>query len=178
MVEKTTLARPYAHAIFELACEQGRLRDWSEHLRLMAAAASDAEFRARLDDPRISRTRRAELFIAVCGDALDEHARNLVRVLAHNHRLPVLPEIAARYEALRTEREGHLRAQIISAYPLSAAQREEIAAALKMRLGREVDLECGTDKSLLGGVVIRAGDLVIDGSVRGRLEQLARVLNQ
>lgn len=178
MVEKTTLARPYAHAIFELACEQGRLQDWSEHLRLMAAAASDAEFRARLDDPRISRTRRAELFIAVCGDALDEQARNLVRVLAHNHRLPVLPEIAARYEALRTERGGHLRARIISAYPLSAAQREEIAAALKTRLGREVDLECGTDKSLLGGVVIRAGDLVIDGSVRGRLEQLARVLNQ
>lgn len=178
MAEKTTLARPYAHAVFELACEQGTLRDWSDRLRLMAAAAGDAEFRARLGDPRISRARRAELFIDVCGELLDERARNLVRVLAHNQRLSVLAEIAARYEALRAEREGRLQAQVISAYPLSAAQREKIAAALKTRLGREVDLECGTDESLLGGVVIRAGDLVIDGSVRGRLAQLARVLNQ
>jgi F-type H+-transporting ATPase subunit delta len=117
------------------------------------------------------------VFLDVCGEHIDDQARNLVRVLAENRRLDVLPAIAALYERLRAEAEGAVEAELISAVPVKDAHRDKIAQALGRRLGREVKLTCTEDKSLLGGAVLRAGDLVIDGSVKGKLARLAGTMS-
>jgi len=173
MAETITIARPYARAAFELARDAGALPAWSDMLAFAAAAARDPSMAALLDSPRIGAQEMASLFIDVCQEQLSDEGRNFIRLLAANHRMRVLPEIAQLYEALRADAESRLEARLISAFPVSAAQRDAIAASLKARLGRDVILQCETDNTLLGGAIIRAGDLVIDGSVRGRLEKLA-----
>jgi len=173
MAETITIARPYARAAFELARDADALPAWSDMLGLAAAVARDPSMVALLDSPRISAQEMASLFIEVCQEQLSEEGRNFIRLLAENRRMRVLTEITQLYEALRADAEGRLEARLISAFPVSAAQRDAIAASLKARLGRDVILQCETDNTLLGGAIIRAGDLVIDGSVRGRLEKLA-----
>jgi F-type H+-transporting ATPase subunit delta len=176
MAENITIARPYAQAIFSLAQEQGDLKGWSEMLQLAAAVATDAEMVAVIDSPRFDRSQLADLFINVCGDKLNDAGKNMIRVLAENDRLIVLPEVATLYEVERAAVEGTVVAVVTSAAPLSDAQQKNVAEALKKRLGREVTLECNIDESLLGGAIIRAGDMVIDGSVVGKLEKLTTTL--
>jgi len=176
MSELTTFARPYAGAAFELAREQKRFDRWSEMLTYMAAVAHDGGMRALLDSPRLSHEQRAEIFISVCEDRLDDEGRNFIKLLAENARLALLPEIAALYEFMRREAEGKIEAEVVSAQEISKTQTEAITRALKARLGREVHLTARTDESLLGGAIIRAGDLVIDGSIRGRLNKLSTAL--
>ena len=178
MAELTTIARPYAQAIFELAQATDRFKAWSEMLAFAAAVSQDEHMKLAIDSTRFTRPQLAALFAEVCGDQLDEQGRNLVRTLAENRRLALLPEIAAVYEVLRAEAERSIDAQVLSAYPVTGAQQQTIAAALAKRLGRTVRLHISTDKSLLGGAIIRAGDLVIDGSVRGRLAKLASAMGQ
>lgn len=177
MSEKTTVARPYAQAIFELAQAAGALPHWSEMLAFAAAVATDPDMVRVLDNPRMDRQRIEDLFLEVCGTHLDATGQNAMRVLAANRRLGLLPEIHALYEKLRAEAEHAIDAELISARPVSDEQRERIASALSSRLGREVRLVCKTDEGLLGGAVIRAGDLVIDGSALGRLNKLASALS-
>jgi F-type H+-transporting ATPase subunit delta len=177
MAETTTIARPYAQAAFELAREQGTLAKWSEALALASAVATDGGIRKLIGSPRVTRGQLADLVIDICGTRLDDAARNFVRVLADNGRLGVLPQIAALFEALRAEAEGVIEADMVSAFAVDEAQKSGIAAALKARLGREVTLTCSVDPELIGGAVIRAGDLVIDGSVKGKLAKLASALN-
>lgn len=172
----TTLARPYAHAVFELAQEQQDYDGWSDKLAFMAAVARNAEMRALLDSPRLSDEQAAEMFIAVCNEYADDAARNFIRLLAENGRLVLLGEIAALYEHFRAEAENTVEAQLVSAQEVSEAQQSSIAKALEKRLGRTVKLVCKVDASLIGGAVIRAGDLVIDGSLRGRLNKLSTAL--
>lgn len=167
------LARPYARAAFALAQEAGDLAGWSERLALLAAVAGDARVAERLRAPRITRAERGRLVLDICGDRLDDGARNLVRLLAENGRLQLLEEIAAQYEALRAQAEGRLDAHVTSARELTQAQQKAIAESLSKRLEREIRLHCDVDESLIGGAVIRAGDLVIDGSLKGRLQRLA-----
>ncbi len=176
MSELSTLARPYANAVFELAQEQKDFDRWSEMLAFMAAVAHDGEMRRVLDSPRLSEEQAAELFLAVCEGRIDDDGRNFVRLLAENRRLQLLPEITAVYEFMRREAEGKIDAEVISAQELDEAKLVAIAKALETRLGREVRLTSRTDKGLLGGAVIRAGDLVIDGSIRGRLNNLSTAL--
>lgn len=176
MAEKITIARPYANAVFELAQSQGNFDQWSGMLSAFANLARDPEIQTLIDDPRYTSEQLVNLFAEIGGDAVTDAARNLLKVLAGNDRLSVLPEIATLFEQLRAETEGTLEAEIISAKPLTEEQLNEIATALKRRLGREVTFSCKTDESLLGGVVIRAGDLVIDGSAIGKLNQLATSL--
>ncbi len=173
MAEDRTIARPYAQAAFERAREQGDLRHWSEMLALAAAVVSAPEMQALLGSSRLTRSRLADLVIEVCADGLDAEGRNLIRLLAEYRRLGLLPEIASQYEALRAEAERSIEAEVLSARPLEPAQQERLAAALGKRLGREVRLQVKVDPTLLGGAIVRAGDLVIDGSVRGRLHKLA-----
>jgi F-type H+-transporting ATPase subunit delta len=173
MAEKQTLARPYAEAVFELAREQNRLGTWSEKLALIAAIAADENMHHLAEDPRVDRARFLNLFLEICGQRIDQQVANFIRLLVDNRRLALLPEIVARFEALRAEAEARAEATVISAFPLEPAQVATLAQALKRRLGREVNLAVQLDRTLLGGVVIRVGDLVIDGSVRGRLQQLA-----
>ena len=177
MAETTTIARPYAQAAFELARADNALLVWSEMLNLAAAVAHDAQLSTLLSSPRISRNQLAELFIGVCGERLSAQGKNFIRLLADNRRLDVLTEIAALFQVLRAEAEGVLEAEMVSAQPVTDAQRMQITAALKARLKREVTLSVRTDASLLGGAIIRAGDLVIDGSARGKLAKLAVALN-
>jgi len=177
MAEKQTLARPYAEAAFELAKGQNQLKKWSEMLAFIATVAADARMMQIANDPRVDRAGFLDLFLGVCEKRIDEQGANFVRLLVDNRRLTLLPEIVAQYEALKAEAEARVEATVISAFPLEAVQLDSLGAALKRRLGREVNLTAQVDQALLGGVVIRAGDLVIDGSVRGRLQELAAHLS-
>ncbi len=176
MAEKTTIARPYAEAVFEVANEQGKLKEWSEMLQLAAAVAGHEQVVPLLDSPQLDKAQRGQLVIDICGDKLNDAGKSLIRVLAENHRLGVLTEIAVLYEVERAKAEQRISAEVISATLLSDSQRQAIAAALKRRLGRDVTLECTVDEALLGGAIVRAGDMVIDGSVTGKLEQLGTAL--
>lgn len=176
MAELTTVARPYAQAIFKLAVQQKALKSWSETLQLMQAIAADDTMRVAIDNPSLTITQTAELFIHVCGDHIDEQAQNVVRLLAENNRLQLLPEIAVLYEALKADAENSIEATVISAHAVSDEQRDKIMAALKTRFGRDVKVHCEIDESLLGGVIIRAGDTVIDGSLRGKLAKFAHAI--
>ena len=178
MTERTTLARPYAEAVFRLARERKTLKAWSEMLQLAAAVAADPKITALIDNPRVPRNRFVDFFLDVGGKKLDQDAANLVRLLSDNHRLALLPEIAALYEALRAQAENRVEAEVVSAAAINETQLKDIAAALKKRLGRDIDLHTRIDPSLVGGIVIRAGDLVIDGSVQGKLRLLATHLNR
>lgn len=165
-------ARPYARAVFQLAQEQSALEDWSQTLELLALIAGDERAARFLRAPRIPAERRVEFVRAIAGDRLDTHGDNFVRLLAVNGRLPLLREIHEQFEALRAEAEGRVAVRVTSAIKLTQQQEKEIAQALKKRLEREITLESEVDESLLGGAVIHAGDLVIDGSLRGRLRRL------
>jgi F-type H+-transporting ATPase subunit delta len=178
MAEKTTIARPYARAVFELARDKGKLTQWSEALAFAALVVRDPNMAALIASPRIAKDQAAGMLIDVVGERLDADMRNLVWVLAENRRLALLPEIAALYEQHRAEAEGTVEVHLTSATPVSEAQRARIADALKAKLRRAVNLQCDTDESLLGGAIIRAGDLVIDGSVRGKLSRLAAALGR
>ena len=176
MAEKNTIARPYAQAAFSLAESQGNLKKWSDMLQLVAAVASDDAMQVLIGNPSIDNDRLVDIFIGICGDGLDQHGQNFVRVLAENKRLDVMPEIADLYEEKRAEAESTIEAEVTSAIPMSEAQQAQLVAALKKRLGREVTLVTKTDDSIIGGAIVRAGDLVIDGSVSGQLGKLATAL--
>lgn len=174
--DATTVARPYAEALFQRAFETGRLSEWSETLQFLAAAMRDPELIAFVTNPKLRPAQRVELMLDLGGTRLDAEARNLVMVLVENDRLVVLPEIAALYETRKREAEGQTKVVVTSALPLEPEVLEQLAAALRAKLGQQVEITTEEDPSLIGGVRIRAGDTVIDGSVRGRLYQLANEL--
>lgn len=171
--DKSTIARPYAKAAFEEAQAKHELGKWAEALELGASVVSDARVRALLHNPQVTPQELSQLVIDVAGPALSEDGRNFVRTLADNRRLEYLPEICTLFKTLKDEAEGVADVTVTSAAPLDAEQRRTLAAALGRRLKRQVRLRCETDPALIGGAVVRAGDLVIDGSLRGRLERMA-----
>jgi F-type H+-transporting ATPase subunit delta len=177
MAETKTVARPYAEAVFQLAQQTDELSRWSERLALLAGVAVDDDIAQLAKDPRVPRERLAGLLLTICGDRLGPNGENLVRVLAENRRVPLLPQIHALFETLSAEAEGRVEATVISAFALDTTQKQNIEQTLKRKFGREVNLTAEVDKDLIGGIVIRAGDLVIDGSARGRLRALASKLN-
>jgi len=176
MAEKATIARPYARAAFEYAKQHGAFRQWSESLAIAAAVASDPAAKRLLNHPRVSAAQLVDLIADVAGSQLDVSARNFIATLAQNRRLGLLPYITQMYEALRADVEGIADVEVISAVPLDAAQQQRLTAALKTRLKREVRMHCSVDARLVGGAVVRYGDLVIDGSVKERLARLANVV--
>jgi F-type H+-transporting ATPase subunit delta len=176
MAELHTLARPYAKALFELAREAGALQQWSQTLRTLTGAVSDAQVSALLADPRLSRHDVASVLIAGLGDRLDGRGRNLVQLLAENGRLKVLPAIAEEYEALRAEAEQRVEVEITTAAAVAEPEAQSLVAAVRKRLAREVQVAWKTDPALIAGAVIRAGDLVIDGSIAGELAQLRQAV--
>lgn len=178
MAELSTLARPYARAAFDVARKAKALPKWSEMLHFAALTAGDAQMLPLLDDPRYTRDQVADMFIEVCGRQLDKDARNYIRVLSDNRRLPLLPKIAELFNIYRAEAENTIKVEVISGSEFSAAQQKALAASLKKRFGRAVQLEYTVDENMLGGAIVRAGDEVIDGSVRGQLSKLASALIQ
>jgi len=177
MLNRTTLARPYARAVFEVARDADQLPAWSERLELAAALAASAEIRQFTGDPRISREQMLTLLADLGEGRFDDQFTAFLKVLINYGRLRLLPEIAAQYEHYRREAEARVRVEVSSAMPMSDEEVAGLSQRLKDRFGREVDLDIEVDASLIGGAVIRAGDQVIDGSVRGRLEQLGRSLS-
>lgn len=178
MAEKTTIARPYAQALFEVARGKGELAATSKALGIAAIAAADPGFQALIGNPAIDRNRLGALLLDLCGAEAKPEFGNFINLLAANDRLRVLPEIAEQFETLRADEERTIEAEVISAAPLDDGQRNALAASLKQRLGREVSLRCAVDEGLIGGAVIRAGDLVIDGSITGQLSKLALTLSR
>lgn len=178
MAEINTLARPYAKAVFEQASAQDRLSDWSDMLALLAGVIGNEDMRLLIGNPQLSGPQLVDLITGVCGDRLDDEACNLVRLLAEKHRLELLPAIATLYEERRAEAERRMEVQVYSAVELPQDRRDALAKALESRLNRDVELDCRTDPELMGGVLIRAGDLIIDRSVREQLHQLMRSINR
>jgi F-type H+-transporting ATPase subunit delta len=176
MADRLTIARPYARAAFEQARQSGTLSAWSEALGRAAAAATDPRVRALYGSPKVTDEQLAALIVEVSGSGLDEKWRNFIRLLAENKRLPFLPEIAEIFEQLRAEAERMVDVAITSAVPMGEAEQQKLVAALERRFGRKVRVRTDVDPSLIGGAVVRAGDLTIDGSVKARLENLARQL--
>jgi F-type H+-transporting ATPase subunit delta len=173
MAERITTARPYAKAIFSLARQGNTLAATAASLTRAAEVVADPRVHALLGSPHVTPAQLAELVIGVTGSALDEHARNFVSLLAQNRRLGFLPEIAALFEQMKAEVENAVDVEVVAASRLTPDQESRYAAALQKKLGRTVRLHTKVDGSLLGGAVLKAGDLVIDGSIRGRLERLA-----
>jgi len=172
MSELTTAARPYARAVFEMAKETDTLTNWSESLSFMGAIARNEKVIALLKNPKMARQAGADVFIQLCDNKLDDKAQNLVKTLAENNRIQLLPEISRLFEILKDEAQGSIEAIITTAKKLTKAEEKSIATALKKRLGRKVKLKVSIDKALLGGAIIKAGDLVIDGSIQGRLKKM------
>ena len=173
MADYTTTARPYARAVYALATQTASVDNWNEALALMAAVASDAAMREVLDKPQLSKEQKGELMLKVLSDKLNQQQQNLVRLMAENGRLKALPEVARQFETFRAEAEGKIEAEVISAFALTSDQEQTITEMLKSKLGRDVSITTSTDESLIGGVVIKAGDTIIDGSMKSQLESLA-----
>jgi F-type H+-transporting ATPase subunit delta len=172
VAERATIARPYAKAAFEAARDANSLADWSRALELCARIVADPRVEALVKNPEVPTEDVAGLVNDVAGAGLGEEMQNFVRILAANHRLLLLPEIAAHYEVMRSQVENTVDVEVISAVRLDPAQADKLSAALHARLKRQVRMRNTVDETLVGGAVIRAGDLVIDGSLKGRLERL------
>jgi F-type H+-transporting ATPase subunit delta len=176
MSELSTMAGPYAEAIFRLAQGENDLAGWSSRVATLAAIVSDARV-ARLNaDPAVSADRVAGLIIDVAGASLGERGSNFVKVLAENGRLDLLPEISAQFETLKANAEGTVEATITSAQALTQSQIDDLVAGLKAKFNRAVSVQVAVDPELIGGAVIAIGDQVIDGSVKGRLQRMTFAL--
>jgi len=173
MAERVTTARPYAKAIFSLARERNALAATSAALARGAEVVTDARVKALIGSPHVTPAQLAEIVAGVVDKDLDESSRNFVSLLAANRRLGFLPEIAALFELMKSELENAVDVEVIAASQLTPDQESRYAAALQKKLGRAVRLHTKVDGSLIGGAVLKAGDLVIDGSIKGRLERLA-----
>jgi F-type H+-transporting ATPase subunit delta len=176
MAEISTLARPYAQAIFNLASANKTLKKWSDSLQLLTEVISNQSLIEIINNPNINNQQCITLLVDICGDHLDQQALNFIKLTTENNRLEVIPEIAQQFAIMCAEQEGSIEAQVISTYAINATQKKSIIAALKIKLDREVTITTTIDRSLLGGVIIRAGDMVIDGSVKTQLEKITHSL--
>ncbi|MDH5736925.1 MAG: F0F1 ATP synthase subunit delta [Gammaproteobacteria bacterium] len=176
--ELTTIARPYARAVFNQALEESDgLKKWSRAMGTLAAVVADNKVSQLLDNPRLTAESEASLVLQVCGEEMDDKAGNLVRLLAENNRLALVPTIAQMYELMKAHYEKTMNVEVTSAYEVSAEEQKRLAEALHRLLQREVALQTEVDKSLIGGVIIKAEDTVIDNSVRGKLGKLSQALS-
>ena len=176
MAEKNTIARPYAVAAFGFAKQADRLTEWSEMLNFAATVIEDPAMQAVWRNPKVGAERAAQLFLDICGEQLDEPGVNLIKALAENKRLGFLPEVAGLFDALKKEAESQVEVEVVSAYPMTGEQQTLLSDALNKRFGKKVILSSRVDEELIGGVLVRVGDKVIDGSLRGRIEQLSQQL--
>jgi F-type H+-transporting ATPase subunit delta len=176
------VARPYARAVFDLALAAGQLDAWARGLAAAAAVVGDKAAREFLGRPGLGVAKRSEFVLAVAkampgGEVLGTaEGTNLLKLLAENDRLAALPEISAQFDALKAEQENKVKVRLVSAATVDAAEAQKISGALSKKLGRQVELELEVDASLIGGAIVRAEDMVIDDSLRTRLQRLASAL--
>ena len=172
----SVIARPYAQAVFEMANDQGQLDEWSESLNTLSDIVKHPDLMKLINDPRIGRDQICNLVLELGGESFNKSIGNLIRILSHYRRLPAVPAIARQYETLRAQEEGIVEAELETAYELGEQQKSNIIATLEHKLNRRVRLTTEVNENLIGGAVIRTGDWVIDGSIRGRLDQLSSSL--
>ncbi|UTW14442.1 F0F1 ATP synthase subunit delta [Marinobacterium rhizophilum] len=177
MAELNTVARPYTKAAFEFALAQGSLDAWSDMLTLAASVAQDEQMDRVLSNPALTSKQKAQAMLSVCEDSLNEAGGNFITLLAENRRLALLPEILAQFELLKANQQKSVDIDVTTAFELDEQQQQKLTQAIGAKLGREVKMTAQVDKSILGGVVIRSADLVIDGSVRARLAKLTEAMS-
>lgn len=177
MEGKTTIARPYAQAIFEVACADGKVTEWLEMLRLLETILTDKNMQRVIVDPKFSATILADVVLDICGKKISKKMQNLVKILANAKRFSFISEICTLYDQLRTTSEGIVKINIASAYDLSPKQKIGIVEMMSKRTGSKMEIDnCIIDDSLIGGVVIRTGDKVIDASIKGRLQAMSNTV--
>ena len=176
MTELATLARPYAEAAFKCAKQTGNAGDWSNSLQFLSIALQSEDLMAVIDNPRVGRSRISELLLDISQDQVVDAAKNLIKLLVENDKLKLLPTIASLFEQLKAEDEGYVNVDLVSAYSLSKAEQGKYVAMLEKLLSKKVNAVITVDNSLIGGIIAKAGDKVIDGSIRGQLHQLAKRL--
>ncbi len=175
MSELTTVARPYARAAFEFAVDSNKIEAWSEMLFFAAEVVNNPTMAEILTSDKATKE-LANLFINICDDQLDENGQNLIKIMAENGRLSVLPRVAELYADLVAEHKKEIDVTVVSAYALAKKQKDELSKSLEKRLARKVNLNCSIDKTLITGMVITAGDLVIDSTAKGQLNRLSNAL--
>jgi F-type H+-transporting ATPase subunit delta len=176
MAEVTTLARPYAEAVFKLAEQANALDNWSAVLARFSAASSQAGVRDAIGDPKITTVQLVDFFGGVVDGNASAEVKNFLALLADNGRLALLPQIAEQFENMKHQREGVLEAQIVSAFPMEGAQLGILVGRLESKFKRKIQPHVTVDKELIGGIKIVIGDEVIDASVRGKLQHMATAL--
>lgn len=176
MAELTTLARPYAEAAFKRAKQTGVVQKWSEELQFLSEVAQDHDLSAIIGNPRVGKDKVAQLLLDICEDRIGIEAANLLKLLIDNGKINLLPKISVLYEENKAEDEGYVNVALYSAYALTKAEQNKYTAMLEKQLNKKVNAVVTVDKSLLGGILAKAGDKVIDGSIRGQIHQLAKRL--
>ncbi len=171
-----TLARPYAKAIFNQAKSANKVQQWSQELEYLEILTTDSEMKAFIRSPKSSKRQVADLLIDIAGNSFDEEARNLIELLAINKRLEIVPAIRELFEQYRATAEGSVNVQITVAYPLEDSERDTLISALQTTLDKKIQINTIVDPSIIGGIVVRAGDQIIDGSVLGNLNRLEKIL--
>jgi len=175
MSEWTTIARPYAQAAFDYAVESKTVAQWQEMLMFTAEVSKNETVKSLLTGSMAAQ-QLAEIFNGVCGEQLDQQGQNLVKVLAENRRLQAFPEISVMFNQLKADFDKEIDVDIFSAVKLNKQQQTDISKSLEKRLARKVKLNCSVDPELIAGVLIKAGDTVIDGSLRSKLNRLSDAL--
>jgi F-type H+-transporting ATPase subunit delta len=176
MIELATQARPYAVAAYKRAKETGKTSAWSDSLSFLTLVFQDERILRAAKNPKADKQKFTQALLDLCQAHLDADTKNFVRLLIDNRRLELISNISALFESYRAEEEGYIAVDVISAFELEKNERNKIEAALRVTLGKEPRLNVSVDESLIGGVLIRAGDRVIDASVRGQIQRLAQRL--
>ncbi len=176
MSELATLARPYAAAVFKRSIQTGTTEKWSKSLAFVSAVLSDKEISAVVANPKVSRERLSALMLDICQGQVDKEGANFLKLLVQNNRLTLAPTIALQFEALKAESEGYVDVEVATAYAFSKEEQQSFTSTLEKTLSKKVHMNVTVDKSLIGGVVVRAGDRVIDGSIKGQLQHMQKTL--
>ena len=176
MSELATLARPYAAAVFKRAKETDATAKWSQSLAFMSAVLTNEDISVVVDNPKVSKERLSALMLDICQEHVNVENENFLKLLVHNNRLGLLPNIAKLFEAYKAEDEGYVEVDVFTAYALSKEAKQHFATTLEKTLGKKIHMNVAVDKSLIGGVLVRAGDRVIDGSIKGRLQHMQKAL--
>ena len=176
MSELATLARPYAVAVFKRAKETDSAKTWSKNLAFLAAVLSDKSISGVIDDPKIGKSALSTLLLDICEGQLDQEGSNFLKLLIENNRLSLIAAIAEIFETYKAEDEGSIDVDVTTAFAFTKESKQSFNTTLEKAFGKKINMKIAVDTSLIGGVLVRAGDQVIDGSVRGQLQQLAQRL--
>ncbi len=176
MSELSTLARPYAAAVFKRASESGSTEQWSQMLKFIAAVVKDNGVATIIENPKVSQERLIQLLLDICQGHLNQEGENLVKILVQNDRLALAPQISSLYETHKAEMEGYVDVDVTTAYAFTKEEQKKFTSALEKTLAKKVRISVNVDKSLIGGFLAKAGDRVIDGSIKGRLQHMQKTL--